>query len=82
MDRNGQTLQDGEGQRGLAWGCKELDMTGQLNNINKILTLPMKSNVINNFLFLNNLKHTYTKTLKMYFLKLEYGWPYEKQILA
>ena len=34
----GQTLEDGEGQR-LAccspWGCKELDMTGQLNNNNE-----------------------------------------------
>ena len=32
----GQTLGDGEGQSGLAccipWGCKELDMTGRLNN--------------------------------------------------
>ena len=32
----GQTLGDDEGQGGLAfcspWGCKELDMTGQLNN--------------------------------------------------
>ena len=32
----GQTSGDGEGQGGLAccspWGCKELDMTGQLNN--------------------------------------------------
>ena len=36
----GQTLGDGEGQRGLAcgspWGCNELDMTGQLNN-NKVI---------------------------------------------
>ena len=34
----GQTLRDGEGQRGLAccspWGHKELDMTQQLNNNN------------------------------------------------
>ena len=33
----GQTLRDGEGQGGLAccspWGCKELDMTGQVNKI-------------------------------------------------
>ena len=32
----GQTLGDGEGQRGLAccssWGCEELDMTGKLSN--------------------------------------------------
>ena len=32
-----QTLGDGEGQRGLEcyspWGCKESDMTEQLNNI-------------------------------------------------
>ena len=32
----GQTLGDGEGQRGLVccipWGCKELDMPGRLNN--------------------------------------------------
>ena len=32
----GQTSGDGEGQGGLAccspWGCKESDMTGQLNN--------------------------------------------------
>ena len=32
----GQTSRDGEGQGGLVccspWGCKELDMTGQLNN--------------------------------------------------
>ena len=32
----GQTLGDGEGQGGMAccspWGCKESDMTGQLNN--------------------------------------------------
>ena len=34
----GQTPGDGEGQGGLAsyspWGCKEWDMTGQLNNKN------------------------------------------------
>ena len=32
----GQTLRDGEGQRGLVcyspWGCKESDTTGRLNN--------------------------------------------------
>ena len=36
----GQTLGDGEGQRGLAccspWGCKESDMTEQLDNNNRI----------------------------------------------
>ena len=35
----GQRLGDGEGQRGVPWGCKELDMTGQLNNIIKTLTV-------------------------------------------
>ena len=38
-DELGQTLGDGEGQGGLAWGsswgCKESDTTGQLNNNNK-----------------------------------------------
>ena len=37
----GQTLGDGEGQRGLAcfspWGCKESDTTWQLNNNNKVV---------------------------------------------
>ena len=36
----GQTLGDGEGQRGLAccssWGCKESNTTGQLNNNIKV----------------------------------------------
>ena len=36
----GQTLRDGEGQRGLAscspWGRKESDMTGQLNNNHEV----------------------------------------------
>ena len=40
----GQTSGDGEGQGGLAccspWGCKELDMTGQLNNNDKCLFGP------------------------------------------
>ena len=35
-DELGQTSRDGKGQRGLAccslWGCKELDMTGQLDS--------------------------------------------------
>ena len=38
MNMNLDKLRDGEGQGGLAccspWGCKELDTTGQLNNIN------------------------------------------------
>ena len=38
MNPTGQTPEDGEGQGGLAccspWGCKESDMTGQLNNNN------------------------------------------------
>ena len=42
----GQTLEDGEGQGGLAccspWGHKELDMTGQLNN-----NIPVGTNVLN-----------------------------------
>ena len=37
----GQTLGGGEGQRGLVcrspWGCKELDMTWQLNNNSDIV---------------------------------------------
>ena len=37
----GQTSEDGKGQRGLAgcspWGCKELDMAGQLNSNNNIV---------------------------------------------
>ena len=39
-----QALGDGEGQRSLVccspWGCKELDMTEQLNNINTRWYLP------------------------------------------
>ena len=38
MNPTGQTPEDGQGQGGLAccspWGCKESDMTGQLNNNN------------------------------------------------
>ena len=41
MDTSEQTLGDNKGQGSLAccspWGCKELDMTEQLNNINNIL---------------------------------------------
>ena len=39
-----QTLGDGEGQRSLAccsaWGCKELDMTWQMNNNKELYMFP------------------------------------------
>ena len=47
----GQTIGDGEGQRGLAccspWGSKESDMTGQPNNNNSIIfTLSLSTSCI------------------------------------
>ena len=45
-----QALGDGEGQRGLVfcspWGCKESDMTQQLNNNNHIKNYEILSRII------------------------------------
>ena len=55
----GQTLGDGEGQRGLAccspWGHKESDMTGRLNNNSKTFIqwfLPMHTEIPRRILFI------------------------------
>ena len=62
----GQTLGDGEGQRGLAccspWGCKESDTTGWLNNSNNIPIWPPPTSKLKIFSRLQNILPTPEET--------------------